>query len=311
MLPPSISYDVFLANVRGNVYSRDHTTLNSSAKPYWDWTFDEHIKFDLPAMIDYVTRFTKRDQIAYIGYSQGTLMMFGLMATQPKYNDIVKPFIALAPVTTINYVQSPIKYLTNVVTMTFLKYRGGPFFADTRLLKVGTLSKEKAASLVMSQLLGRNCPGDLKDVCSNVVFLLVGFNQEQFNYNRSAAFLSHMPAGSSTKNLLHFAQLYKAKRFQQFDYGAKENEQRYGQQQPREYNVTAISNKFVCLMHSKNDYLASPDDVRLLKSKLSPGVVVDDYTVSLPSWNHLDFQLGKDAGLHVNQRVVKLLQQYN
>jgi pimeloyl-ACP methyl ester carboxylesterase len=51
-------YDVWLGNNRGNIYSREHSTLNpkepADQKDYFDFSFYEMGKFDLPAMIDKV-----------------------------------------------------------------------------------------------------------------------------------------------------------------------------------------------------------------------------------------------------------------
>ena len=66
------------------------------------------IKYDVPDTIDYILANTNRRDLSYIGYSQGTLVMFGLLATRPKYNDIVKPFIALSPVVYMGNVASPL-----------------------------------------------------------------------------------------------------------------------------------------------------------------------------------------------------------
>lgn len=44
--------------------------IYSADKRFWDFTYDEMIKYDLPAVIDYVTASTNQSQIAYIGYSQ-------------------------------------------------------------------------------------------------------------------------------------------------------------------------------------------------------------------------------------------------
>ena len=56
------------------------------------------IQHDYPALIDYIREQTGSPTISYVGHSQGNFMMFGLLATQPHYNDVIKPFIALSPV---------------------------------------------------------------------------------------------------------------------------------------------------------------------------------------------------------------------
>ena len=51
-------YDVWLGNFRGNVYSRNHEkathTMNPEKVPFWNFSFDEMGRYDLPAMIKWV-----------------------------------------------------------------------------------------------------------------------------------------------------------------------------------------------------------------------------------------------------------------
>lgn len=103
-------YDVWLSNSRGNIYSANHTKFNPKEKVFWQFTFDELVKYDLPAVISLVLNQTNQSELGYIGHSQGTAIMFGLLATKPEYNEIVKPFIALAPVASVGHVESPIRY---------------------------------------------------------------------------------------------------------------------------------------------------------------------------------------------------------
>lgn len=86
---------------------------------------------DLPATIDYVLSVTKTQTVAYVGHSQGTTIMFGLLATHPKYNDVIKPFIALAPVSTVAFATSIIRALAyNDGLVDFVKWKGGSFLPD-------------------------------------------------------------------------------------------------------------------------------------------------------------------------------------
>ncbi len=53
------NYDVWLGNTRGNKYSRSHMRLNpDSDKAFWDYSFAEMGKFDIPANLDFITKFT-------------------------------------------------------------------------------------------------------------------------------------------------------------------------------------------------------------------------------------------------------------
>ena len=46
-------YDVWLGNNRGTIYSRGHKTMQAE-EAYFDFSFYEMGKFDVPAMVDYV-----------------------------------------------------------------------------------------------------------------------------------------------------------------------------------------------------------------------------------------------------------------
>lgn len=41
-------------------------------------------------------------------------------------------------------------------------------------------------------------------------------------------YLGHYPSGSSLRNLKHFRQIIKSGRFEKYDFGAAENQKRYG-----------------------------------------------------------------------------------
>ncbi|KAI1307599.1 Lysosomal acid lipase/cholesteryl ester hydrolase [Halotydeus destructor] len=291
-------YDVWMPNSRGNFYSLDHLSLNSSGPNswhYWEFSFDELIKYDLPATIDYVRKETDSETVGYVGHSQGSLIMFGLMATQPKYSDIIKPFIAMAPVTTINFMVSPIRYLSHQWIIGPLAWKGGPFMASNSLLKT----------------MASWCPKEFSFICSNLQFVLSGFNPEQYNERRSAAHLSHMPQGTSFRNMVHYARNYNAKKFQMYETGNKKmNFDLYGSETPPVYPLENIASEDIHLMYADNDFLVDLKDVELLKHSLSHLKVLREYRVPMPSWNHLDFVLGKDAGFYINSRIIKILDSY-
>lgn len=55
-------YDVWLANSRGNTYSRKHVKLSPKQPQFWDYSFDQMIKYDLPATIDFIRKTTKQSK---------------------------------------------------------------------------------------------------------------------------------------------------------------------------------------------------------------------------------------------------------
>ena len=53
-------FDVWLGNMRGNVYSKQHISKPVSNPDFWKFSWQEMAKYDLPAMIDYVLNTTNR-----------------------------------------------------------------------------------------------------------------------------------------------------------------------------------------------------------------------------------------------------------
>lgn len=73
-------------------------------------------KYDLPAMLDYVLRYTGQEKLVYVGHSMGTTVFFAMMSAQPEYyQQRVATMVALAPVATLTSIASPIKYLAPLV----------------------------------------------------------------------------------------------------------------------------------------------------------------------------------------------------
>lgn len=62
--------DVWLANTRGNLYSRAHTSLAPTDRRFWLWSFDEIAALDLPAYFDLVLTRTNQSKLNYVGHSQ-------------------------------------------------------------------------------------------------------------------------------------------------------------------------------------------------------------------------------------------------
>lgn len=58
-LADSGDYDVWLLNVRGNAFSREHSFLDADSAPkFWDFSFEEFGEIDVPAAISYILDLT-------------------------------------------------------------------------------------------------------------------------------------------------------------------------------------------------------------------------------------------------------------
>lgn len=100
------NYDVWLANVRGNRYSRKHKKLNPKFRKFWNFSWHEIGVYDIPEIIDYILKETGQKKLHYIGHSQGTTVFFVMCSEKPEYNKKIISMNALAPVTYSGHVRS-------------------------------------------------------------------------------------------------------------------------------------------------------------------------------------------------------------
>lgn len=92
--------DIWLTNSRGNRYSRKHITKDpdDAASGFWNFTWTEMGKFDLPASIDYILSETSHSKVRYIGHSEGTTMLLALLSLRPEYNQKISIANLMAPI---------------------------------------------------------------------------------------------------------------------------------------------------------------------------------------------------------------------
>lgn len=142
---------------------------------------------------------------------------------------------------------------------------------------------------------------DLETYCSDIIFIICGFDKKQLNETRLPVYYTHTPAGTSVRNMVHFAQMYISKKFQMYDYGSsEENKKHYGQPTPPRYNASDMTVP-VALYWAQNDWLADPTDVKALLPLL-PNKLYNKY---IKNWDHLDFIWGMDAAKIVYVDIIR------
>eukprot|EP00727_Mastigamoeba_balamuthi_P010962 m51a1_g6489 putative lipase 1 precursor (224) ;mRNA; r:151701-158817 len=90
-------FDVWLANKRGNTYSKRHTRLSTSSTEFWDYSWDEVGLIDIPEQIDYILAQTGYKTLGYVGHSEGTTAGF-VAASQPGVGPKINALGMLAPI---------------------------------------------------------------------------------------------------------------------------------------------------------------------------------------------------------------------
>ncbi|KAF1885718.1 hypothetical protein Lal_00002617 [Lupinus albus] len=106
-------YDVWLSNTRGTTFSRRHVSLDPSNREFWNWTWDEVVAYDLPAVFDYVSNETgqKGTLTALISFSEGKFV------NQMKSSVLLGPIAYLSHMTTKLGVVAATLFLDEVVNL--------------------------------------------------------------------------------------------------------------------------------------------------------------------------------------------------
>jgi len=113
------------------------------------------------------------------------------------------------------------------------------------------------------------------------------------------------PSGLSTRQPKHYIQLKESGKFRQYDFGPKKNRKLYGQTSPPEYPLEKVNPMTpVNVFYSAGDNTISTKDILKLVSKLARSV---KHKIKEPTWDHLDFILGKTIDKVVNLPVINII----
>ena len=192
-------YDVFLGNSRGGTYSRRHTKWDPRDDRFWEFSWDEMAKYDLPAFINFIIEETSVEKIYYVGHSQvrfslpflcyllliigllvtfyltqGAAMIMAQLNSDPDLRSRVAAIAALAPIAFLKNIRSPI-------------YRIAPFCASLRAARllfagnVGEFFPSNWLTRFLSEVMCRGKKENLPFVCSNIIFLIAGYDKININ----------------------------------------------------------------------------------------------------------------------------------
>lgn len=267
-------FDVWLANVRGTNYSSGHTSLGPNDPEFWDWSWDELVAYDLPAMFQYVYGQTGQ-KLHYVGHSLGTLMAFGAFSRHEVLS-MVRSAALLSPIAYMGQMPSP------------LARAAADIFLAEDIYWLGIKEFAPGGGPV-SKLVNEICS---KIDCSNFENIITGPNCCM----NASSHLNHQQP-TATKNMIHLAQMIRGGTIAMYDYGNDEdNNKHYGQATPPLYNITSIPNDLpLFLGYGGKDLLSDVNDVQTLIGALSehdPDKLVLQYR---EDYAHLDFVYGVNA----------------
>ncbi|XP_068957766.1 gastric triacylglycerol lipase-like [Petaurus breviceps papuanus] len=285
-------YDVWLGNSRGNVWSRKHLYLSPDSKEFWSFSYDEMAKYDLPAILDLIKKETQQKKVYYVGHSQGTTIAFAAISNNPNVSESVKINFEVAPISILNHLHGPIRFLAQL---------------PETLFKILFGEKEFFPNSFLVRFIGQHlCNSEFfSNICDNVLLVTAGFNTINFNKSRIDIYLSQNPGGSSVQDVRHFLQTINSKRFAAYDWGSPAlNMKYYNQPTPPPYDTSKVEVP-TAIWFGGRDLVSNPKDVRRLLSKL-PNVIHQKF---IPHYNHVDFVWGKDAYSHVYSEIISILNQ--
>ncbi|KFO71007.1 Lysosomal acid lipase/cholesteryl ester hydrolase, partial [Cuculus canorus] len=280
-------YDVWMGNSRGNTWSLKHKTLNPSQKAFWQFSFDEMGKYDIPAELYFIMNKTRQEDVYYVGHSEGTTAGFIAFSTYPELAKRVKMFSALSPVVTGSYATSPLVKLARAPEP-LLKL----LFGCKGALHQIPLLKRPVAEFCAS----------LDKFCGHVLCYIAGGSVKNLNTSRTDIYASHSPAGTSVQDIIHWHQILYADRFQAYDYGSKENMKKYNQTAPPTYEIEKIRIP-TAAWSGGEDKFADPKDM----ARLLPRITNLIYHEHFPTWGHLDFIWGLDATERMYLKIIELI----
>ena len=92
-------YDVWFASMRGNMYSRNHTTLDPDADAeFWDYSISD-LMYDHQANIEYILNNTGLSSISFYGFSIGATSMYvGLVRQNEWFRQRINLFLSVVQI---------------------------------------------------------------------------------------------------------------------------------------------------------------------------------------------------------------------
>lgn len=274
----SRGFDVWLGNNRcvfdGHIQHQPHE------EEYWNWSLDDLAKYDFPAMIEFVRRATKRDQVIYVGHSQGNAQAFLGLSQNPALAEKIKLFVALAPAF---YVVPPKHWALQVMIQ---------LTSDSFHFIFG----RKAFLPVMGVMQKTLHPTLFANLSFPIFSTLFEWGDKLWNPSYKTNYFRFTPRPISCKLLAHWAQILKAGGLHSFNEDASKE-------------PTKCSEDFRCpiaVFSGSGDGLIQGTK---LVERLKQGNVNVVHAEEIPDYEHMDLVWAKNAQDVFWNKLVNLFQQ--
>jgi len=282
-------YDVWLGNNRGNKYSFKHKTLSQDDTEFWDFCIDQLALIDLPSMLQYVLSTTKSNSLGYIGFSQGTAQAFACFSMNADLASKINVFIALGAT-------SRVKELRNSAVAALTTSRPELLFLlfGKKILLGQCLFYRQRMSVSLFVF--------IIDICCNFLF---GWKMNNIDPAEKPILYSHLYSYGSVKNLVHWFQITRMKRFQMFDDKVRTMEPNlpYNNYVLPSYQISKIQCPIAVFCGGRDTI----PDTNAILAELPPSSQVHIE----PDYEHLDFQWAMNAPERIYSKVLSLLNEHS
>lgn len=296
----NIGYDVWLPNSRGNIFSLGHVDQKFDSQQmfnkYWNFSFDEMAKYDVPAVINYIKEISQStEKIDYIGHSQGASIFMLAYILYPQFmENSIRKFCSLAMVANLKHSSS--KFLSFFASFRIFNELSFGNFLNPGV-KNGiyfywiTKYFNKIVSFIISSIIQKTPTG-------------------RIDYNKIISVMHYEPGGTSYKNIIHWLQCYSHKDIYMYDYGKKKNLKIYNSEMPPKYNKEVLKQwTFETLnFESQGDPYSTQQDVEefceLIRTKDKNKIK----KLNVGNYNNLDYLWSHDAKKDIYDHILRFLE---
>ncbi|KAI1436387.1 Alpha/Beta hydrolase protein [Xylaria sp. CBS 124048] len=282
-------FDVWLGNNRGNKYSKKSINCSPNSTRFWNFSIDEFAFHDIPDSIQYILDTTGQPSLSYIGFSQGSAQAFASLAINPKLNDQVNVFIALAPAMSVpglhnGIVDALIKASPQVLFL---------LFGRRSILSSATTWQNILYPPIFIKVI---------DTGNNFLF---GWKSKNMAVSQKLAAYPHLYSFTSTKSVVHWFQIIRNKSFQMFD---DDLQTAFGLGSLNKYTKVAkyptrnIRTPIV-ILYGGSDSLV---DIKVMLRELPKKTIA----TQIPHYEHLDFLWARDVDIQVFPHVFDALDNF-
>ena len=279
-------YDLWLGNIRGSIFSSKHTTKKIKAD-YNNFTIDEFVKYDLPAMVDYVKSRTGVKKLSYIAHSQGSTMFFMLTMNNPEYvQNNFDHFASVGTVPNIAHTHfTPIEILDKI----------------SGILKAVKIFDTINLSNAQRNLVSGFCklsPG----ICGKIFDLASALHpSKRMNYNDIYNFMYYYPGGVSKTNLLHWSQIHKMKQLVYYNpnFEKEQTAVPYNVENLKKWKIKSL------IARTDDDTFSSYEDVTEFYMNVEDKSLIE--ILDLKDYSHLDVLAAESAYEEIYMPIINFL----